>query len=116
MSVPPCRPGGNWEPIDGENLWFANGQTFQHWIDVDEPWPEGTTSWLDIDEVTGHYITGVLSDDRRTFSYRKEPPGGDVATVADRARYRFWVSIPNSATDTDDLWKWIIGECRRKDD
>lgn len=111
-----CRPGIGWEPLDGEPLWLANGQDFQHWIDVAEPWPVGTTSYIEIDDVVGHFVDGVLSADRLTFSYRVEAPGGNDTAVADRARYRIWVVVPNSETSTSDNWKWFVGEVRRKDE
>ena len=110
-----CRPGGGWQPLDGDDLWFADGQTFQHTIAVDDPWPTGATSWLQIEGTTGHFVDGVLSPDRTEFDYRVDPPGGDHTAVSDRARYAFWVEVPNTEAGTPDIWKWFVGECRRKD-
>lgn len=111
-----CNSGINWEPQEGGPIWLANGQTFEHEISVPDPWPVGTTSWLDIDGVTGHFVAGSLSADRLTFSYRVETPGSDDTVVADLARYRFWLKVPNAVVSGFDTWKWFIGEVRRKDD
>lgn len=110
-----CRPGVSWEPLDGDLLWLANGQYFSHEISVDEPFPVGTTSWLAINGILGHFINGVLSSDRLTFTYTLAPPGSDDTVVPDRAQYEFWVVVPNTETLVDEPWKWFVGEVRRKD-
>lgn len=112
---PACADGINWKPIPTPPLWCANGQDFVLTITVAEPFPEGTTSWIEIDDVPDHFADGVLSPDRRTFSYRVEAPGSDDTVVADRAGYRGWVTAPNADTGTDDNWKWFRGEVRRDD-
>lgn len=113
-----CEETGiNWVAIDGPVLRMSNGQDFQHEIVVDDPWPVGTVSWLEFDGVVGHFADGVLSSDRTTFRYRVEAPGNDDTVVADRARYRFWVTVPNAdLSPQTDTWKWYVGEVRRKDD
>lgn len=113
-----CTTAGmSWEPLDGGPLWLANGQDFQHIISVDDPWPVGTLSWLEIGGVVGHFADGSLSSDRTEFTYRVEAPGSDDTVVADRARYRYWVTVPNAELSPQtDTWKWYVGEVRRKDD
>lgn len=111
-----CRPGINWQPLDGDVLWLANGQDFHHEITVDDPWPVGTVSWLEFGAAPGHFADGVLSSDRLTFVYRAQAPAGDSVNVPDRTTYRFWVTVPNEALDPEvDNWKWIVGEVRRDD-
>ena len=110
----PCRDGINWEPLDGGALWLANGQQFEHEITVVDPFPEGTTSHIEIDDVIGHFADGVLSGDRKTFAYSVDPPGSDDTEVADRARYRIWLLEPKEGGGFKP-WKWYVGEVRRKD-
>jgi hypothetical protein len=109
-----CSSDINWEPLDGGILWCADGQDFVHEIVVVDAFPPGTTSWIVIDGIAGHFVDGVLSADFKKFSYRLEAPGSD--TVVDRARYQIWVKIPNDDTSTFDDWKWFVGEARRKDE
>lgn len=113
--VQPCTSGLNWDPIDGPDLVLANDMYFSHTITVVEPFPEGTTSWIQLEGVSGHWVDGVLSIDRRTFTYLLAPPGSDDTEVQDRAEYEFWVIIPNEDTEIDEPWKWYMGEVRRKD-
>lgn len=108
--------GHGWEPnLNGEPLFLANGQDFIDTMTVDVAWPVGTTSWIVISGVGGHFADGALSVDRKTFSYRVEAPGGDADEVADRAEYQYWLKIPNAITGTDDDLKWEQGEVRRCD-
>ena len=70
--------GHGWEPnTNGGPLFLAAGQDFIDTMIVDQPWPAGTTSWIVIAGVSGHFADGVLSTDRTTFTYRVEAPGGD---------------------------------------
>lgn len=108
-----CQVGINWEPLDGDVLWLANGQFFSHTITVAEAWPVGTTSRIDIGGDL--FVAGVLSADRLTFTYTAAPPAGDQVNVADRSEYEIWVVVPNGETSVDEPWKWFTGEVRRKD-
>jgi hypothetical protein len=108
--------GHGWEPnTNGGPLFLAAGQDFIDTMIVDQPWPAGTTSWIVIAGVSGHFADGVLSTDRTTFTYLVEAPGGDDDQVSDRAVYQYWLKVPNATTGTDDDLKWEQGEVRRKD-
>ena len=114
MVMSPCADGLNWNALDGGPLWCANGQQFELSITVDSPFPEGTTSHIEVDGVAGHFADGVLSTDQKTFRYSVDPPGSDAPTVADRARYRIWLLEPKDGGGFKP-WKWFIGEMRRED-